>query len=453
MSLKADWFEKGLCFKGYYKENSSNILSKEIKCVNCKSVENIIDSIGDMESMYLYRSLDKYEVEHVKGDYNFIPYIANNTLYESDNTPYISKGYFEALGIDWYKVSYHQIIDTILDRILITENNNEYENKKLYSYSKNFLIPLYRYCSLYKYGEKKEKDYSPMIAVRKMDVNSFNLTYSCNIYRHIGDEGVGAYDSYEKEITIPIKYIMSLDTANTIKNYLSSSKKKHSWVEALSFFIEDLYEDEKLNLSSADLDSIENIRITSFTLDISNFKRKVIEEYFSKCSSKGIMFKKVAGYRVDEEVVSSEVGCVIDDRYDFIIKSKNTIALLQVIIFSLIFIKVYKISKENKNIIENIVETLKKRLNVFEYNKLSPIIENAEKNYIEGFKFISVVSDVGYCCYNIDYYKEILKRICISNELVEEVVSYLKEDTTGYLSALEDIYHWGYYVAIRRGLA
>lgn len=401
-----DWCKSGLCIKGTYTDSYIG----SIECLNCKPIENLINSIGGYEDVFLYRSLSSYEKE-----------VLNKGIFNIFDDSLKKRGYLLDIPLDSNNYSLQSLLDYIFYLIRVTENNNQYRSK-LYSYSKSFIIPLLCYI--------KKGDLNPIIVAKREYINSFKLVYSCNYFSYLKDSDGNHYLSYDSEKEIPIKDLFNNDNISIVKkNFLNS--RNRSYLSALPSFIERLNQEEDFSVELADFDSIENVRIRSFTIDISSIPRKVFEDYYKKCSNSSVLFKKVASFRKDREVISTESGCFTNSISDYIIRGRDTIALLQAIVISILFLKMYSVNKYNEDYIKGLIHKLKLKLPIFDSSRLNVILSSIEKNYVKEAKVLweivySYASGTSIICYIA-----FIKSFCISDKLVNDIVSGLDDkDTT-----------------------
>lgn len=420
-----DWFNKGLCNKGYYKSLENWDIN--VPCVNCSSVNNLINSIGNCEDMYLYRSLHFYEKEILSGNLHSFNYRIYDSDIGSDYLGNVKKGYFEKIPLSYGKDYFHSIVDRLFYSIRETENNNKKSIKKVYSYSKSFIVPLFAYV---------DRNISEnIIVVKRMPINAFNIEYSCNYFNYVKDKDGNNYDSYLSELIVPIRSILSSNMVSLFGVYTKDDP--YSWKKGLCFLKDYLYSNEDFDIEFAELDGLDNLGITSFTLDISVLDRGILEEYFTKCSNSGKSIKKVANFKNDKEVISSIPGCFLSSNSDFLIKGNTTIGLLQAIVISILFLKMYSVNKSNEDCILGHITRLKNSLPIFEFGRLNTLISNIERNYEEESKtFWSIVYDVVVDSYSIYIYKNILENYCISSDVVESIINTLdmrdKENTVKF---------------------
>lgn len=409
-----DWFNKGLCNKGYHK--SLEKWNINVPCVNCSSVNNLINSIGNCEDMYLYRSLHFYEKEILSGNLHSFNYRIYDSDMCSDYLGNVKKGYFEKIPLSYGEDYFHSVVDRLFYSIRETENNNKKSIKKVYSYSKSFIVPLLAYV---------DRNISEnIIVVKRMPVNAFNIEYSCNYFNYVKDIDGNNYDSYLSELIIPIRGILSSDMVSLFEVYTKDDP--YSWKKGLCFLKDYLYSNEDFDIELAELDNIENICISSFTLDLSTIDRGILEEYFMKCSSSGKSIKKVANFKNDREIISSIPGCYLSSNSDFFIKGNKTIGVLQAIVISILFLKMYSVNKRNEDCILGHIKRLKNSLPIFEFGRLNTLISNIERNYEEESKtFWSIVYNIVVDSYSIYIYKHMLERYCISNDVVKSIISTL----------------------------
>lgn len=408
-----DWFNKGLCSKGFRRSLDGSF--RRVPCLSCNPVNNLINSIGYCDDVYLYRSLNHYEKEILSGS----SHIFNSRIYDvsvgSDCLDNIRKGYFEKIPLSYGRDYFHSIIDRLFYSVRETENNNK-SRKKVFSYSKSFIVPLFAYA--------KRGTFENIIAVKRMSVNSFDIEYSCNYFMYVKDKYGNNYDSYLSEAIVPIRDILSSDMVSLLEVY--TREEPFSWKDGLYFLRDYLYSNEDFDIELAELDSISDISIVAFTLDISSIDRGILEEYYIKCSNKGTSLKKVANFKNDREVISSIPGCYLNYNSDFFIKGNKVIGVLQAIVISVLFLKMYSVNKYNEDCIISHIKRLKNGLPVFEFSRLNVLISNIESNYEEESKiFWSIVYKVVVDSYSICIYKRMLEQFCISVDLVKGIVSTL----------------------------
>ena len=410
-----DWFNKGLCNKGY-NEFYRKKWGIKAPCVNCSSVNNLINSIGNCEYMYLYRSLHFYERAILSDNFHSF----HNRIYNSDmGSSYlgnVKRGYFKKIPLSYGEGYFHSVVDRLFDSIRKTENDDEKDIEKVYSYSKSFIVPLLAYVD--RYASEN------IIVVKRMPVNAFNIEYSCNYFNYVKDIDGNNYDSYLSELIVPIRSILSSNMVSLFEVYTKDDP--YSWKEGIHFLEDYLYSNEDFAIELAELDSLEDICISSYTLDISTIDRGILEKYFMGCSSSGTSIKKRANFKNDREVISSIPGCFLSSNSDFFIKGNKTIGVLQAIVISILFLKMYSVNKRNEDCILGHIKRLKNSLPIFEFGRLNTLISNIERNYEEESKtFWSIVYSIVAGSYSINMYKHMLERYCISNDIVKGIISTL----------------------------
>ena len=412
-----DWFNKGLCNKGYnaFLKRKWGITAP---CVNCSSVNNLINSIGNCEYMYLYRSLHFYERAILSNTFHSF----HNRIYNSDmgfsSLNNVERGYFKKIPLSYGKGYFHSVVDRLFDSVRKTENNNEKSIEKVYSYSKSFIVPLLAYVNRYSSEN--------IIAVKRMPVNSFNIGYICNYFNYVKDINGDNYDCSLSESIVPIRDILSSDMVSLFEVYTKDDP--YSWKKGIHFLEAYLYSNEDFAIEPAKLDSLEDIGISSYTLDISTIDRGILEKYFMECSRSGDSIKKLANFKNDREVISSIPGHHISSNRDFFIKGNKTIGVLQAIVISILFLKTYSVNKRNEDCILGHIEKLKNSLPTSDFDRLNTLISDIERNYKEELKtFWSIVySKVGVLAgCGIQMYNTVLKICCISNDVVKSIISTL----------------------------
>lgn len=177
-----------------------------------------------------------------------------------------------------------QFINKIFDYVRDAVNNDD-NSYKFKSYSKALCIPLFKY-----FGESNID--SPLLVIKELRTNSVSINAEYYIFYWFEDEDGNRYNvSYLYESPIDIHILLNKELF---------FRELYREVDVPSIYI---VEDEETEDYSylLDIDNIQ-VQLCNFTLDVSQFNRNSLDNLY-KFDTK---FKRIASYKKDREVISSE---------------------------------------------------------------------------------------------------------------------------------------------------
>lgn len=398
-----NWYNYGLCPYGYHYDDNYN----KIKCINCEVVDNLINEICKYERRLAFRALSYTEKKDIY-------YNVNRKVYRGD---------FKEIVLD--EDSFQGIINKIFECIRITINNKA-SSQKLFSYSRCFTVPLFKYII---------KDDNPVIIMKHLNINTFNISYCCIYYQWI--KGYYTNDdehSYitEGEANIPIKELFNNNLQlNSIEEFLKNIYNKKNYIPYeyyLGGFLEDIKKSGYDDLSLCDLDDVNNIKIQSFTLDLSFINRNIMNNYLRYCSNEEVKIKRAASYNKDREIISTEYFNSYNEKF-YAIEGKEFIKYLKLITICILFLEEYKNElneKYSEIILEYIHKIKSEYINDSDRVIVCAVIQHLRKNYKEEFEALTEIKEV-WRRYNesILNWFERLTNVCCQRDSMQKKLIYL----------------------------
>lgn len=403
-----NWYDYGLCPYGYRYSNNY----EKIKCVNCDVINKVINEICNAENRLVFRALS---------------YVEKKSLYSYDIDLY--RGNFEEIILS--DDSYQGIINKIFKYVRVTLNNKRTEDKQ-FSYSKCFVVPLFKY---------SDREDNPAIVMKNLNVNTFDISYDCVYYKWI--KGYYAKDDertdiIEGEDTIAIKELFSsnlkLDSINDYLKYYYNEKKHLPYESYIGEFIDGMQKNEYNQLSLCDLDYINNIKIQSFTLDLSIFNRKVINDYLQYCSNDEVKIKRAASFNNDREVISTEFFNSYRGKF-YIIQDKSLINNLKLITVCVLFLEKHgnDIDKKYYNIIEGYIAKIRNEyIESIDRVRVDLLIQHLKNNYEEEIQALTDIKGL-FRDYNkspLSWFKRLINGCCEKNSMSKRLIYVLKRETS-----------------------
>lgn len=262
---------------------------------------------------------------------------------------------------------------------------------KYMSFSKCIAVPLFKY---YRNSD---------LIISRLNVNSLNINMIVDCFDWCGENDT-SWDNYGNEHD---RYHQEYLNFPLEMKYLTSKK----------VMFEKMWEflDENLSVAYAtnddgsidylmDIDNID-FTINGFTIDISNIGRTDFDVYYDKEHLFGYKFKRVASYKKDREVISTEHGFPC-----FIIKNENIIELIKFVYILRIaglsndFDKILEeIINNNYSEIFNLTREEKETLKWFSDYLKDDVLQKEKNTYIEVFN--SYGSDGNKKCYPELYWR------------------------------------------------
>lgn len=363
---------KGLCPFGYY-----YIRNSKIKCNTCNVIEDIVENIAPMSKIKVFRALSEPEkASFFKNNY------------------YLYRDKFEEIELD--DDSYQGVINKIFSYVRDTLNNKKNSKKKQFSYSKCFVVPLFKYV--------KNNEENPIIAIKDIIINSFEISYECTYFQWI--KGYYTRDDErtyftESESTVDIKELLCSNLENPrIDEYLKRYYQKHNFLPLERYMDEYKYKmvnDGENSLELCDLDSIENIKIQSFTLDLSIMNRKEINDYLEYCSNDAIKIKRLASFSRDREIISTiPFDC---SNRSYTLQGKTLIYYCKIIAICVLFLEEYKekIDKEYINIIAKFIMKIRNNyIQKIDLSNVDLVIRHLKDNSKNEFKALRDILNIDF---------------------------------------------------------
>lgn len=399
-----NWYNFGLCKFGYYYGDNY----KKIRCVNCEVIDKVINEICNADNRLGFRALSDIEKKSID-TYNMN----------------LHRGNFEEIILE--DDSYQGIINKVFEYVRVTLNNKKIEEKQ-FSYSRCFVVPLFKYTN---------KEENPVIAMKNLKLNTFDISYNCTYYQWI--KGYHSRDDEHTYITedeenIAIKELFSSNIkVDSISDYLKFyyKKRKHLPYEScIGEFIENIKARCNNQLSLCDLDDVSNIKIQSFTLDLSMFNRKSINNYLEYCSNEQVKIKRVASFNNDREIISTEPFNSYRGKL-YIIQDKSLINNLKLITVCVLFLEKYRneIDKKCINIVEVYVSKIRNEyIQNSDRVKVDLLIEHLKDNYEEEFQSLKSIKGL-FREYNegiLSWFKRSINICCEKNSMSKRLISILK---------------------------
>ena len=229
------------------------------------------------------------------------------------------------------------LINKIFDNIRDAVNDNK-EAYKYKSYSKALCVPLFKYI-----GDKGSPN--PSLIMKKLRINSISINVVYDLFYWFEDlDGNRYVESYLTDSQLDLEIFLNKELL---------FKHLYQNLDVPSMFI--------VEEKSGDLDyllDIDDIRmqICNFTFDISELKRQALDEYYES-NENSAKFKRMASYKKDREVISTEPFSNFDD---LIISNQETIVFIRL----LYIIKIYNI-----NVKYSLKEMLEKAEEIIEFSK------------------------------------------------------------------------------------
>ncbi len=227
----------------------------------------------------------------------------------------------------------------------------------------------------------------------------------------------------EKENTIPIKELFSSNLKiSSISSYLKdyySNGKYSSFESYIGEFRDDLRQSEENQLSLCDLDDIYNIKIQSFTLDLSLFNRKIMNNFLEYCSCEKVKIKRVASFNKDREIISTELFNSHSGEF-FIIQGETFINDLKFITVCVLFLENYRkdIGQIYSKVIEDYINKIvNKCIEPTNRRIASLLIEHLKENYEEEFDALKDIKKIPKI-YNknaLSYLNKLVNACCKKN--------------------------------------
>lgn len=235
------------------------------------------------------------------------------------------RGKFEELALINCKP--YDVAHQIFEQIKFTLNNR-HTHYKLYSYSTAFVVPLF------KYANRRDS----VIAIKQFNLNSVSLRYIGNYYQWIR----GFYDGDDDR-----GYLTELEGSYSIKDifqYVDSFDKENE--RCLEYYLMNLQEkmtkerDNQLDL--ADLDTIDCIYMTGFTIDMFKLDNRLFNRYLKMHSNNFTGIKRGASYCKDHEVISTISGREYEGGRKYI-RGNKLVEMLRCIGFCIVYLERHKV--------------------------------------------------------------------------------------------------------------
>lgn len=397
-------YEFGLCKFGYYYGDNY----KKIRCVNCEVIDKVINEICNAEDRLVFRALSDIEKKSL----------------DTYNTN-LHRGNFEEIILE--EDSYQGVINKIFEYVRVTLNDKKIKEKQ-FSYSRCFVVPLFKYTN---------KEENPVIAMKNLKLNTFDISYDCTYYQWI--KGYYTRDDEHTYITedeenIAIKELFSSNIkVDSISDYLKYyyKKRKHLPYEScIREFTENMKVRYDNKLSLCDLDDISNIKIQSFTLDLSMFNRKSINNYLQYCSNEQVKIKRVASFNNDREIISTEPFNSYRGEFH-IIQDKSLINNFKLITICVLFLEKNRneIDKKIIDIIESYISKIRNEyIQYIDRAKVDLLIEHLKKNYEEEFQALKNIKGL-FRDYNegvLSWFERSIDICCEKNSISKKLISQLR---------------------------
>ncbi len=139
-----NWNEVGLCS---YEDDH-----EEVKCNNCIFIEKIINEICNDENRLVFRALS---------------YDEKKLVYNNREEEFGERGGFDEIILS--DDSYQSVINKIFKYVRVTLNNKNSKEKQ-FSYSRCFVVPLFKY---------SKRESSSIIVMKSLNLNTFDISYEC----------------------------------------------------------------------------------------------------------------------------------------------------------------------------------------------------------------------------------------------------------------------------------
>ncbi|MFR6016829.1 MAG: hypothetical protein ACLUG9_04785 [Paraclostridium sordellii] len=308
--------------------------------------------------------------------------------------------------------------------IRATLNNRKEE--KLYSYSKCICIPLFKY--------SKNKEF-PIIAIMNGKLNSVDISFSCNYYQWIK----GYYTKDDDRNYITENYLCSQKFYDLTKllNNIPNIDRNQANIDLINKLECQIKNSGEFDIEMCDLDSVEDIKVIDFLIDLSNIDRCNLNKFIKKFLVDKAQIKRLAGFNKDFEIISSYRSNKFNSVF---IKGNKLINIAKYICICIIFTEENKdkLNADNYKIIYRFLDEYLKSISEYSQEDIVILLKkimndkgsnlnnwNSEKIY----EFISTIERSNYTG-QLDYelYIEISKIQQIIDNIIESSITEKLEE-------------------------